>query len=142
MAFVDHGTRWPRLPLAAAMLAGTLALPGTAAGGVQPPPVDQVMHMYERLVGDPGALRLALTPDYEIGLGDVVYGPMTDRPVPWDALVQWAEEHPAVAVLHTQDDEGWRFAILRLQGGFAYLVYTSGGEVAKLHLASHPEQWD
>lgn len=142
MAFVDHGTRWPRLPLAAAVIAGSLVLPGTATGTAPPTPADQALHLYEHLAGDPGALQLALTPDYEIGLGGVVYGPVTGLPVPWDLLVHWAQSHPPEAVIHTQAEAGWRFAVIRVQGGYAYLVYTAGGEVAKLHLASAPEAWD
>ncbi len=136
----QQATRWPRLPLVAALLVGTMVLP--SAAGPQAPAASTALHLYRQLTGDPGSLRLALTQDYEIGLDNTIYGPLTQRAVPWERVVAWAADHPAVAVLHTQSDMGWHFAVLRLQGGYAYLVYTGGGEVAKLHLAAQPEQWD
>jgi hypothetical protein len=143
-AAVGHAprsARWWRIVAAAVAVVGAMSL-GPAVPGRGEAPARQALVAYARAAEAPASLRGALWPSFEVGLGPDVYGPPTGRAVPWRAVAAWVSSHPVVGVVGIQDNQGWRFAVLRVRDGWAYLLFAPDGRLAKLYLSTTPEDWD
>jgi hypothetical protein len=132
-----------RAALGAAAILGGVLLPLRATMAPSAPPVSACTlaeQVYSRLAdGRPAGI---LAQQYEVGLGESVYGPVTGVPVPWDAVAAWAKAHPEAGVGFCDPNGGYTLVGLSVHGSWAYVLITPDGQIAKIFLSDEPLSWD
>ena len=108
-----------------------------------PSACDAVQGLYARAGQDAAAFQQDLEPaDYEVGVGAATYGPGPGPAVPWPQVAAWVQDHPSQSLLACGVDQGWVLAELRVRGGYAYVMLSPAGRVAKFYLSTTPMTWD
>jgi hypothetical protein len=105
-------------------------------------PCQAAVALYRAVAAPGGRLRPPLADGYEVGLEQATYGPATGLAVPWDRVQAWTAARPLQVVLACTSAGGYTFAALGLRGGYAYVLLTPDGALAKLYLSSQPLTWD
>ena len=123
--------------LSASGAAAEVVPAGRAAGCMAGP-----VACYGLVATDTAAVEQDLTPQYEVGLQNTIYGPETGLPVPWAQVAAWITAHPAIATAGTDVEQGFHLTDLAVLGGHAYMLFSPDGHMAKLYLTASPMQWD
>lgn len=125
-----------------AVLTAALALPASAPAAA-PGPCDGEPALYTLAGQSPAAFQRDLAPTYyEVGFGGATYGPGPGLPVPWPRVAAWVRGHPVQDLMACGVNQGWALSMLRVRGGYAYVMLSPAGRVAKLYLSATPLAWD